>query len=98
MPTKHLDANGVPADTHFNSEGLGKGIVWVNGFNIGRYWATTGPQMTLYIPGPLLRAGRNDLVVLELDAVDSSNPQGALPMCWYPTQSRFIQNHVFLGS
>lgn len=40
--------------------------MWVNGFLIGRYWER-GPQRTLYIPAPLLRAGTNELVVLELD-------------------------------
>jgi beta-galactosidase len=40
-------------------------VVWVNGFNLGRYW-DRGPQRTLYLPGPLLRAGDNELHVLEL--------------------------------
>jgi beta-galactosidase len=42
--------------------------VWVNGFCLGRYWSL-GPQRSLYLPWPLLRAGRNELVVLELDDV-----------------------------
>ncbi|MDP9867931.1 MULTISPECIES: glycoside hydrolase family 35 protein [Streptosporangium] len=46
--------------------GWGKGYVWVNGFNLGRYWSR-GPQVTLYLPWPLLRRGANELVVLELD-------------------------------
>jgi beta-galactosidase len=37
----------------------------VNGFNLGRYWSA-GPQETLYLPGPLLRQGWNELTVLEL--------------------------------
>ncbi|MFE3449932.1 beta-galactosidase family protein [Nonomuraea sp. NPDC059194] len=45
-----------------------KGHVWVNGFHLGRYW-DRGPQVTLYVPGPLLREGGNEIVVLELDAV-----------------------------
>lgn len=44
-----------------------KGVVWVNGFNLGRYWVV-GPQQSLYLPGTLLRAGeRNEIVVLELE-------------------------------
>jgi beta-galactosidase len=42
--------------------------VFVNGFNLGWYWPTRGPQMTLYVPGPILRAGANELVVLEVEA------------------------------
>ncbi len=39
--------------------------MWVNGFNLGWYWPLKGPQMTTYVPGPLLRAGANEIVVLE---------------------------------
>ncbi|WP_406405007.1 beta-galactosidase [Streptomyces sp. NBC_00879] len=54
-----------PADTFLALPGFGKGFVWVNGTMIGRYWEV-GPQATLYIPGPLLRAGDNVITVLEL--------------------------------
>ena len=54
-----------PADTHLALPGWTKGVAWVNGFNLGRYW-DLGPQRTLYLPGPLLRAGANQLWVLEL--------------------------------
>ena len=40
-------------------------MVWVNGFNLGRYW-NLGPGNTLYVPAPVLRSGRNEIVVLEL--------------------------------
>lgn len=44
-----------------------KGIIWVNGFNLGRYW-TIGPQQSLYLPGTILRTGQsNEIVVLELE-------------------------------
>ena len=42
-----------------------QGLAWVNGFNLGWYWPAAGPQMTTYVPGPLLRAGGNDVVLLE---------------------------------
>ena len=42
------------------------GLAWVNGFLLGRYW-DIGPQVTLYCPAPLLRAGENTVVVLETD-------------------------------
>ena len=41
------------------------GALFVNGFNVGRYHQV-GPQKTLYIPGPLLKQGANDIVVMEL--------------------------------
>ena len=45
-----------PADTYLALPGFGKGIVWINGFLLGRFWES-GPQVTLYVPGPLLKAG-----------------------------------------
>lgn len=55
----------VCGDTFVRLNGWTKGVVWVNGFNLGRYWSA-GPQETLYLPGPLLRQGWNELTVLEL--------------------------------
>lgn len=55
-----------PADAFLALPGWGKGYVWVNGFALGRYWER-GPQRTLYVPAPLLRAGENEFVLLELD-------------------------------
>ena len=39
-------------------QGWEKGVVFINGVNLGRYW-TVGPQRTLYVPGPVLRRGIN---------------------------------------
>lgn len=58
----------APADTFLKLEGWGKGNVFINGFNLGRYW-NIGPQKTLYVPGPLLKEGQNEIIVLELHAV-----------------------------
>jgi beta-galactosidase len=44
---------------------LGKGALWVNGRNLGRFWKI-GPQFSLYLPGAWLRAGDNDVVALDL--------------------------------
>ncbi|MGN9839802.1 glycoside hydrolase family 35 protein [Nonomuraea sp. H19] len=55
-----------PADAFLALPDWGKGYVWVNGVLLGRYW-DKGPQRTLYIPAPLLRAGLNEIVLLELD-------------------------------
>lgn len=44
-----------------------KGVVWVNGFNLGRYWII-GPQQSLYLPGTVVKQGElNEIVVLELE-------------------------------
>lgn len=56
----------VPADLHLDTGGWGKGIVWLNGFCLGRYWSR-GPQRTLYVPGPVVRRTGNELVVFELE-------------------------------
>jgi len=51
-------------DTFLDLRGWGKGIVFVNGHNLGRYWYI-GPQQTLYCPGVWLKKGRNEIVVFE---------------------------------
>jgi len=54
-----------PMDTFLALPGWTKGIAWVNGFNLGRYWRI-GPQRSLYVPASLLRTGANELVIFEL--------------------------------
>ncbi|MEU3223075.1 beta-galactosidase [Streptomyces sp. NPDC006976] len=54
------------ADTFVALPGFGKGFCWINGNLLGRYWEI-GPQHTLYLPRPFLRAGDNTLTVLELE-------------------------------
>ncbi|MFH8581168.1 beta-galactosidase family protein [Streptomyces zaomyceticus] len=56
-----------PADTFLHLDGWTKGNAWINGFALGRYWSR-GPQRSLYVPAPVLRAGTNEVVVLELHA------------------------------
>jgi len=51
-------------DTFLDLHQWGKGIVFVNGHNLGRYWQA-GPQQTLYLPGCWLKKGTNDIVVFE---------------------------------
>jgi beta-galactosidase len=55
----------TPADTYLDLRQWGKGSVWVNGHNLGRYWAI-GPQQTLYVPAEWLKKGTNEITVLEL--------------------------------
>lgn len=51
-------------DTFIDMQTWGKGIIFVNGRNLGRYWHV-GPQHTLYLPGAWLRKGQNEIVVFE---------------------------------
>ena len=53
-------------DTFLDFSGWGKGCVWVNGFNIGRFWEI-GPQKRLYIPAPLLKQGENVITIFETE-------------------------------
>jgi beta-galactosidase len=55
-----------PADTFLDLRGWGKGMVWVNGRCLGRYWKI-GPQQTLYLPASWLRSGENQVIVLDLE-------------------------------
>ena len=54
-----------PGDCFLDLRPWGKGYVWVNGHNLGRYW-NIGPQQTMYVPGPWLKAGDNEIVILDL--------------------------------
>jgi len=59
----------APGDTFLALPGWTKGVCWINGHNLGRYWQA-GPQRTLYIPASLLVKGENELVVLELHGTE----------------------------
>jgi beta-galactosidase len=58
------------ADHFLRLDGWTKGLAWVNGELLGRYWSL-GPTHTLYVPGPLVRATGNELVLLELHGAAS---------------------------
>ena len=64
-------------DTFLDFEGWGKGVAFVNGFNIGRFWEI-GPQKRLYIPGPLLKIGENEIILFETEgkAMDTISLKG----------------------
>jgi len=53
------------ADTYFDLHNYKKGVIWINGHNLGRYWYV-GPQQHLYCPASWLIKGQNHLVVLDL--------------------------------
>jgi len=53
-------------DTFLDMTGFGKGCAFINGFNLGRFWEI-GPQKRLYIPGPLLKKGQNEIILFETE-------------------------------
>ncbi|MDY0099934.1 MAG: beta-galactosidase [Bacteroidales bacterium] len=52
-------------DTFLDMTNFKKGVVWVNGHNLGRYWET-GPQKRLYCPASWLRDGQNEIIIFDL--------------------------------
>lgn len=52
-------------DTYIDTDNLAIGQVFINGFNLGRYWTEAGPQHTLYLPAALLQEGTNEIIVFE---------------------------------
>jgi hypothetical protein len=53
------------ADTYIDVENYQKGVVWINGNNLGRFW-DIGPQTRLYCPASWLKKGKNDIVIFDL--------------------------------
>ncbi|MGP5089693.1 beta-galactosidase [Brachybacterium tyrofermentans] len=74
-----FEADGA-ADAFLDVSAAGHGVAYVNGFCVGRYW-NIGPQQTLYVPAPLVRAGRNEVLLLDLEK--------------QPTRLALAEGHVF---
>ncbi|XP_020359007.1 beta-galactosidase-1-like protein 2 isoform X1 [Oncorhynchus kisutch] len=64
-----LYVGGHPRDTFIRLPGWSKGVVFINGQNLGRHWSM-GPQQTLYLPAPWLNRGNNQVVVFEEQETD----------------------------
>jgi beta-galactosidase len=68
-----------PGDTFLDTSKLGKGQMWLNGHALGRFWKI-GPQKTLYVPGPWLKKGANEVVVFDVDGKPGATVEGlAMP-------------------
>lgn len=63
------------ADTFLDMNTWGKGMVWVNGHALGRFW-DIGPQQTLYLPGCWLNKGENEIIVLDLKGPADATVRG----------------------
>ena len=62
-------------DTFLNMQSWGKGMVWVNGHAIGRFWEI-GPQQTLFMPGCWLKEGENEIIILDLMGPSEAKVKG----------------------
>ena len=62
-------------DTFLDMSTWGKGMVWVNGHNIGRFW-DIGPSQTMYMPGAWLKKGKNEIIVFDLKQPEKAVVQG----------------------
>lgn len=60
-----FEANEL-GDTFLDTAGFGKGCAFINGFNLGRFWKI-GPQKRFYVPAPLLKKGKNTLIIFETE-------------------------------
>ena len=68
----NLDETG---DTYIDMSAYTKGIVWVNGHNLGRYW-NVGPQYRLYCPEPWLKKGNNEILIFDLHQLEAAPVKG----------------------
>ncbi len=67
------------ADTFFDMTGFKKGMVWINGRNLGRYWEI-GPQKRLYCPAPWLQKVRNEILIFEMLQTEAAPVKGMKTM------------------
>ena len=70
----------APGDSYLNTSSLGKGVVWVNGHLLGRFW-NVGPMGSLFLPGAWLHSGSNEVTVMDLDG----GPTASLSADDHPT-------------
>ncbi|MFJ6604446.1 glycoside hydrolase family 35 protein [Streptomyces lydicus] len=70
-----LTVTGRPGDADLALPGWAHGFAWLNGFCLGRY-RSVGPQHTLYVPGPVLREGDNELLLWEWEGAPAPVGEG----------------------
>lgn len=63
------------ADTYLDMSSYRKGIVWVNGHNLGRYW-DIGPQKRLYCPASFFKPGMNEVIIFDLYMTEGKQVRG----------------------
>ncbi len=63
------------ADTYIDLSNYKKGVIWVNGHNLGRYW-DIGPQKRLYCPASWLKKGENNVVIFDMQQTEAASVSG----------------------
>jgi len=82
-----VESNGVE-DTFILLKNWKKGFVWINGFNLGRYWPEAGPQVTLYVPKVYLNPGQpNQVLVFEQESSHCFNQESDCSV-------EFVDKHI----
>ncbi len=62
-------------DTFFDMSNYSKGMLYVNGHLLGRYW-NIGPQQRLYCPASWLHKGENEVIVFDLHQMQEATING----------------------
>jgi hypothetical protein len=89
-----LDAqSGYLPDTYLKLTSFTRGVAFVNGVNVGRFWNGVGPVDALYVPGPYLNKDEpNEVVVLELESAACNS--AAPDRCFV----EFVDEQILIGS
>ncbi|KAM6282469.1 beta-galactosidase [Porphyrio hochstetteri] len=83
----------LPQDTYVEFPGWTKGQIWINGFNLGRYWPARGPQLTLFVPrNVLVSSVPNNITVLELEHSPCSTQACEIEFVDKPTINATVQH------
>uniref|UniRef100_UPI0037E95EA7 beta-galactosidase n=1 Tax=Semicossyphus pulcher TaxID=241346 RepID=UPI0037E95EA7 len=84
----------LPQDTYIKLPQWRKGQVWINGFNLGRYWPSRGPQVTLFVPANILSTAQpNNVTVLELEEAPCSSGTCNVEFTSTPILNATVQAH-----
>ncbi|KAK2817112.1 hypothetical protein Q5P01_025303 [Channa striata] len=84
----------LPQDTYIKLPNWRKGQVWINGFNLGRYWPARGPQVTLFVPANILStAAPNNLTVLELEGAPCNSGPCTVELTATPILNATVQSN-----
>ncbi|XP_056264559.1 beta-galactosidase isoform X2 [Pseudoliparis swirei] len=83
----------LPQDTYIKLPKWNKGQIWINGFNLGRYWPTRGPQVTLFVPANILSTtAPNNVTVLELEEAPCSSGPCSVEFTATPILNATVQS------
>ncbi|WP_261806012.1 glycoside hydrolase family 35 protein [Lapidilactobacillus luobeiensis] len=76
----------APKSTFVDCRSWGKGVVIVNGHNLGRYWQI-GPTASLYLPASFLKCGQNEIIVFETEGIQLEKVEFSSQPCYIDVES-----------